>query len=156
MPWTKTWRPFLVCQNPWKKNVSCCGDISPICSLPFSINPGGWPPLNGLVCRDAIWVLRNILAPRSEELSGFSLLNYLNTLLNSTNCTGLEPISSAFLTEIEHLLKGCTGISGIYKEKPPAFLRHSGRRAAKMRSADLFPHGEKFSSFHAPLLFGTG
>ncbi|TKB28353.1 KamA family radical SAM protein [Desulfopila sp. IMCC35006] len=95
------------------------------------------PPLEWIVCRDAIWVLRNILAPRSEELSGFSLLSYVDTLLNSTTSAGLQPVSSAFLAELEHLLKGCTGNSGIYKEKPPAFLSHSGRRAAKMRSTDL-------------------
>jgi len=97
------------------------------------------PPLEWIVCRDAIWVLRNILAPRSEALSGFSLLSYLDSWLNvnATNTAGLVPISSAFLAELEHLIKGCTGTSGIYKEKPPAFIRHSGRRAAIMRSTDL-------------------
>lgn len=95
------------------------------------------PPLEWIVCRDAIWVLRNILAPRSEELSGFSLLDYLDRLLNSDNHIGQKPLSSAFLAELEHLIKGCTGMSGIYKEKPPVFLRHSGRKAAKLRSTDL-------------------
>lgn len=105
------------------------------------------PPLEWIVCRDAIWVLRNILAPRSEELSGFSLLRYLDTLINAPDPTGLEPLSSAFLAELEHLIKGSNGMSGIYKEKPPAFLRYSGRKAAKLRSTDLSRMAKKSAKF---------
>lgn len=95
------------------------------------------PPLEWIVCRDATWVLRNILASRSEELSGFSLLQYLDTLLNKGYQPNLPKITPDFLAELEHLIKGIHGISGIYKEKPPAFLKHQGVKAAKMRSTDL-------------------
>jgi len=95
------------------------------------------PPLEWIVCRDAIWVMRNILAPRSEELSGYSFLGYLNDLLNQPDAANLPAPASGFFAELEHLLKGVMGISGIYKEKPPSFLKHSGRKAAKLRSADL-------------------
>ncbi len=97
---------------------------------------GQLPPLEWITCRDATWVLRNILAPRSEELTGFSLLDYLNNLLASTQPSVRSPTRD-FLAEIEHLVKGITGRSGIYKEKPPAFLKHTGRKAARMRSSDL-------------------
>lgn len=95
------------------------------------------PPLEWIVCRDAVWVLRNILAPRSEQLSGFSMLGYLNTLINTPDAPQQVPLTSAFLAELKYLIKGCTGQSGIYREPPPAFLRYSGQRAAKMRSTYL-------------------
>ncbi|SDO73308.1 KamA family radical SAM protein [Desulforhopalus singaporensis] len=94
------------------------------------------PPLEWIVCRDATWVMRNILTARSEELSGFSVLKYVDALLNNSS-EKQPPLTADFLAELEHLLKGIQGISNIYKEKAPAFLRHSGRKAAKMRSTDL-------------------
>lgn len=42
-----------------------------------------------------------------------------------------------FFAELEHLLKGIMGKTGIYSEKSPAFTRHKGRRAARLKSADL-------------------
>lgn len=95
------------------------------------------PPLEWIVCRDAAGVMRNILSERSEELAGFSFLNYINDLLHSSSTSGLPPLTPDFLAELEHLIKGLCGMSGIYKEKPPTFLNHSGRKAARMRSADL-------------------
>lgn len=95
------------------------------------------PPLEWVVCRDATWVMRNLLSKRSEELAGFSLLQYIEDLLHSPSSRGLPPPSSAFLAELDHLFKGLIGLSGIYKEKAPAFLNHTGRKAARMRSADL-------------------
>jgi lysine 2,3-aminomutase len=97
----------------------------------------GMPPLEWVVRRDATWVMRNILSKRSEELAGFSLIKYLDDLLQSPE-TDRQPLpSSAFLAELNHLLKGILGLSAIYKEKAPAFLSHTGRKAARMRSADL-------------------
>lgn len=92
--------------------------------------------LEWITCRDAIWVLRNILNSRSEQLSGFSLLAYLEGLLHGPPGT-VSPPGRGFLAELAHLLKGVTGQAGIYTEKPPAFLRHSGRTAARLRSNDL-------------------
>lgn len=93
-------------------------------------------PLEWITCRDATWVLRNMLAPRSEELAGFSLLEYIDNLLATPRPKAKLP-SKDFLAELEHLFKGITGKSEIYKEKPPTFLKYSGRKAAKLRSADL-------------------
>lgn len=95
------------------------------------------PPLEWVVCRDATWVMRNILSQRSETLAGFSLLKYIDDLLHSPSEFDRNPPSSAFLAELEHLFRGIAGLSGIYKEKAPAFLSHSGRKAARMRSTDL-------------------
>ena len=95
------------------------------------------PPLEWVVCRDATWVMRNLLSIRSEELAGFSLLAFIEDLLHSP-ARAEQPLPSlGFLAELEHLFKGIGGKSGIYKEKPPAFLNHTGRKAARMRSADL-------------------
>lgn len=105
------------------------------------------PPLEWIICRDATWVLRNILANRSEKLSGFSLLEYLDSLLNKESNSALPPLTQDFLAELEHLIKGIQGMSGIYTEKPPAFLNHSGRKAAKMRSTDLSRMARKTQKF---------
>jgi lysine 2,3-aminomutase len=102
-------------------------------------------PLEWVTCRDAVWVLRNMLNTRSEELAGFSLLAYLDGLLHG------RPIApqptSAFLAELQHLFKGVKGLTNIYTETPPAFLKHSGRTAAKMRSTDLSRMARKALEF---------
>lgn len=95
------------------------------------------PPLEWITCRDSTSVLRNILAPRSEELAGFSLLEYIDNLLHLPADSRLKPPAPDFLAELEHLMKGIKGLSNIYKESPPAFLKYTGRKAAKMRSTDL-------------------
>jgi lysine 2,3-aminomutase len=101
--------------------------------------------LEWVTCRDAVWVLRNMLNTRSEELAGFSLLAYLDALLHGRP---VEPVpTSAFVAELQHLFKGIKGLSNIYTEKPPAFLKHSGRTAAKLRSADLSRMARKAQSY---------
>nr|WP_321469201.1 KamA family radical SAM protein [uncultured Desulfobulbus sp.] len=91
--------------------------------------------LDWVVFRDTIWVLRNMLSARSEELAGFSLLAYLDSLIHG-NHNGPAP-SSGFIAEMQHLMKGIRGLTNLYTEKAPEFLHHCGRTAAKMRSSDL-------------------
>jgi lysine 2,3-aminomutase len=105
------------------------------------------PPLEWVICRDAVWVLRNILAPRSEELSEFCFLEYLDNIVNHRELRNTLPLSQDFVVELDHLFKGVQGKSGIYKEKPPAFLNHSGRKAARLRSLDLSRMAKKAQQF---------
>ena len=108
---------------------------------------GQMAPLEWITCRDAIWVLRNILSPRSEGLAGFSVLDYIDCLLHRPGEPGLPRLTPDFLAEFEHLIKGVNGLAGIYKEKPPAFLRHTGRKAARLRSADLSRMAKRSAAF---------
>lgn len=101
--------------------------------------------LEWIVFRDTIWVLRNMLNTRSEELAGFSLLAYLDDLLHGRH-PGPGP-SSGFIAELQHLVKGIKGLTNLYTEKPPAFLKHSGRTAAKIRSTDLSRIARKARAF---------
>jgi len=101
--------------------------------------------LEWVTCRDTVWVLRNMLNTRSEELAGFSLLSYLDGLLHDRP-VGPAP-TAAFLAELRHLFKGIGGLANIYVEKPPAFLRYSGRTAARLRSADLSRMARKARGF---------
>ncbi|MCG8549414.1 MAG: KamA family radical SAM protein [Desulfobacterales bacterium] len=101
--------------------------------------------LEWVVSRDTIWVLRNMLSARSEELAGFSLLAYLEGLLHGHH-RGPGP-SPGFIAELRHLVKGIKGLTKLYTEKPPAFLKHSGRTAAKMRSTDLSRMARKAQAF---------
>ena len=94
------------------------------------------PSLEWITCRDAVSVLRTILNTRSEELAGFSLLQYLDDLLHRPEAAGPPPRAD-FLAELTHLFRGISGQVSIYTAKPPAFLRHTGRTAARLRSADL-------------------
>lgn len=105
------------------------------------------PPLEWIVCRDATWVMRNFLAPRSEKLAGFSFLEFIHTFLLHPERANARLLTPDFLAELKHLIKAVGGISGIYTEKPPAFLKHSGRKAAKMRSADLSKMARNASKF---------
>ena len=95
------------------------------------------PPLEWLLTRDAIIVLQNILSVRNENLAGFSLLKYLDELLNRSIDKAVSLPSTGFFEEIRHLLKGIMGKSGIYAQSQPAFQKYEGQKAAKLRSADL-------------------
>ena len=96
------------------------------------------PPLEWVLARDSINVCRQILSKRSERLAGFSLLEYVDTILNS-GCqpAGLPKPSPGFFAEFEHLVKGISGNTGIYTEKTPAFGKYKGQKAARIRSDDL-------------------
>jgi len=50
---------------------------------------------------------------------------------------GLERPTPGFFAELDHLLRGITGRAGIYDKTFMAFTKHKGRKAARMRSADL-------------------
>ena len=95
------------------------------------------PPLEWILARDTIRIFRTIIWPRSEILTGYSFLKYLDDLLHAENLRDIEKPSPDFFAELDHLLKGIMGKTGIYPEKAPAFTRHEGRRAARLRSADL-------------------
>ena len=104
-------------------------------------------PLEWVITRDAIGFIRSIVSTRNERLAGFSLLQYMDELINGPHSGGphsgshhsgnLEKPDSGFFAELEHLLRGLTGKTGIYPEKVPAFTKYEGQRAAKLRSADL-------------------
>lgn len=110
--------------------------LSEMLAATFEDNPT-IPPLEWVLTRDAITVLRNILSTRSERLAGYSLLEYLNALIHTPEDTGLATPRPAFLAELERLIAGVVGNAGIYPEKPPAFMKYSGTKAARMRSTDL-------------------
>lgn len=95
------------------------------------------PPLEWILTQEAISVFRNILTQRSERLAKFSLLQYLDDILLKEDQTDVELPEKGFFAEIDHLLKGIMGKSGIYSETIPLFLKKSGIQAAKLRSADL-------------------
>ena len=92
-------------------------------------------PLEYLLVCDVINVFRKILAYRNEKLCGFSFLEYLEGLLKED--PGIQTPSPGFLAELEHLIRGVMCKTGIYQERPPVFVRHSGRKAATLRSSDL-------------------
>ncbi|MEW5945711.1 MAG: KamA family radical SAM protein, partial [bacterium] len=94
-------------------------------------------PLEWIQARDAIRVFRNLISTRSERLAGFSLLEYTHELLAGASAGDVRLPEPDFFDEIEHLLLGVTGRTGIYREKAPAFHHHAGRAAARLRSADL-------------------
>ena len=95
------------------------------------------PPLEWILARDTIRIFRTIIWPRSEILAGHSFLKYLDDLLHAESLREIEKPRPDFFAELDHLLKGIMGKTGIYSEKSPAFTRHEGRRAARLRSADL-------------------
>jgi lysine 2,3-aminomutase len=102
----------------------------------FGANPN-IPPMEYMLNRDAITTFRKILMKRNEELSGFSFIEYINELIHNPEKKGLEKPSMGFFAELEHLLKGLMGKTGIYPEKAPAFAKYEGAKAARLRSADL-------------------
>ena len=105
------------------------------------------PPLEWILTRDAIRVFRNILSTRNESLAGFSLLQYINDLLHKENFDQIQIPGSGFFAELDHLIRGITGKTGVYSDKIPSFAKHKGRKAARMRSADLSRMGKTAEKF---------
>jgi lysine 2,3-aminomutase len=94
-------------------------------------------PLEYILVREAISIFQKIASDRSEKLAGYSLIGYLVSLLTDSDNGVLERPTAGFFAELEHLVKGIMGKTGIYDDKAPAFSKHKGRKAARMRSADL-------------------
>lgn len=94
-------------------------------------------PLEWVLTRDAIRVLRTILSPRSEAMAGYSFLGYIDRIVHGDSPRDAKRPSPGFYAEVESLLKGVMGKTGIYDDKEPAFLKYEGQKAARMRSADL-------------------
>jgi len=93
-------------------------------------------PLERINMKECIKVFKNILAPKNEELSGFSALKLLWLLANEKPID--VEISRGFIEEFKHLFKGIIGNSGIYDGKEePIFLKLKGREAAVVRSEEL-------------------
>jgi lysine 2,3-aminomutase len=110
--------------------------LSGIMDREFDDNPSN-PALEWVLVNDSIRAFRTILSRRSEQISGHSVLKYIDDIINSDDTKKIKAPTSAFFGELDHLLKGITGKAGIYSDKIPAFLKHEGRKAAVLRSADL-------------------
>jgi lysine 2,3-aminomutase len=112
----------------------------------FEDNPA-IPPLEWILTRDAITVFRNILSTRSERLAGYSLLAYLNQLINTGNSNDFEQPTPGFWAELEHLVEGTIGKAGVYPDQKPAFTNYEGITAAKVRSDDLSKMAQHVDKF---------
>ena len=68
-------------------------------------------------------------------------------MLTASDDDKFERPTVGFFAEMEHLIRGITGATGIYDAKLPAFSKHEGRKAARMRSADLSRMGHTSQKF---------
>jgi lysine 2,3-aminomutase len=85
------------------------------------------PSLEWVLTRDAVGAFRTILSTRSEKLAHHSVLKYMNDLIHKNDLKNITKPGSGFFAEIDHLLRGIAGKSGIYPQKIPAFLEWPGR-----------------------------
>lgn len=104
-------------------------------------------PLEWILTRDAIRIFRNILSTRNESLAGFSLLQYIEDLLHKENVEQIQIPDPGFFAELDHLIRGITGKTGVYTDKIPSFTKYKGKKAAIMRSADLSRMGKTAKKF---------
>ncbi|QTA83943.1 KamA family radical SAM protein [Desulfonema limicola] len=120
--------------------------LSDILMATFEDNPA-IPPLEWVLTRNAVNTFRSVLSSRSERLTGFSLLEYIDNLLHKKNIKGMEKPSQGFLHEFDHLVQATTGQTHIYSDKAPAFIKYKGRKAAKLRSVDLSKMAKNSKSY---------
>jgi lysine 2,3-aminomutase len=64
-------------------------------------------------------------------------VEYIHNILTGNAPEHTPAPSADFFAELEHLLKGITGQTGVYSEDIPAYLKHDGVRGAKLRSTVL-------------------
>ncbi len=95
------------------------------------------PSLEWVLTHDAIVAWRNLFSKRNASLAKFNFPAYLNALANGRLPVDQDPPSSGFFAELDHLVRGIAQCTRIYTEQIPAFLKHKGQKAARLRSADL-------------------
>lgn len=94
--------------------------------------------VNAVSC---VRVLKNFFSTKNEELTGHSVLETLYGL-SSGSRDWEEQVSCAFIIEVQKLLEGSLGNSGIYTRDSTDALELKGRKAALLRSECL----DEFSS----------
>ena len=95
------------------------------------------PTLKWVLARDAIRNFRRIIAIRSETISEFSFLKYMNDIIHEGKKNSTTKPSPGFFAELNHLLRGVSGISEVYPKSIPAYAKQSGVTAARLRSSSL-------------------
>jgi lysine 2,3-aminomutase len=95
------------------------------------------PSLEWVLTRDAVDAWRSLCSRRNESLVNFSFLAYLEVLAKGRLAADLPAPTTGFFAELDHLVRGIARRTGIYPNQAPAFLKHHGRKAARLRSADL-------------------
>ncbi|MFQ5485531.1 MAG: KamA family radical SAM protein, partial [Desulfobacterales bacterium] len=94
-------------------------------------------PLKWVLTRDSIGVFGRIISKRSEALSDFSFLEYMNDVIHEGEKKAVIKPSPGFFAELNHLLRGISGNADVYPKTVPAFSKYRGVRAAKLRSISL-------------------
>lgn len=98
----------------------------------------GLHPLEWANAMECLQVFQNILARRNEKMTGVSSLKYLWMIARDYPEVKHEKIYRGFFDEFIHILRGMHGNSGLYSDRDtPAFVKHEGRKAAKLRSDEL-------------------
>ena len=95
------------------------------------------PSLEWVLTHDAVDAWHNLFSQRNASLAQFNFPAYLEALANGRLPADQEPPSSGFFAELDHLVRGIAQRTGIYPDQVPAFLKHQGQKAARLRSADL-------------------
>ncbi|MGD9007781.1 MAG: KamA family radical SAM protein [Desulfobacteraceae bacterium] len=95
------------------------------------------PSLEWVLTHDAVEAWHNLCSRRNESLAEFSFLDYLEALANGRPAANQPAPTTGFFAELDHLVRGIARRTGIYPNQAPAFIKHHGRKAARLRSADL-------------------
>jgi lysine 2,3-aminomutase len=95
------------------------------------------PSLEWVLAHDAAEAWRNLCSGRNESLAGFSFMTYLQALVSGHGAADQPEPTAGFFAELDHLVRGIARQTGIYPKQAPAFIKHHGRKAALLRSADL-------------------
>jgi lysine 2,3-aminomutase len=94
--------------------------------------------LHSIIAREAINVVRNIMAPGNEEAAGFSAIGFLYKIFRGNISYMPDNLSRGFFEEFRHLFLAVEGKSRVYEGKEmPIFLQMEGREAALERSDEL-------------------
>jgi lysine 2,3-aminomutase len=96
------------------------------------------PALEWDIQMAALRTFRRIISVRSEKLAKFSIVELLLNIAKEQYDKVPISLKRGFFVEMDHILNAMAGKSIVYgKEKTPAFLKASGRRAANLRSRAL-------------------
>ena len=100
-------------------------------------------PLEKNLMKESIEILKNIIAPANEELTGLSALDCLWKIANEKLDELNWVVSEGFIFEITHLMRAIAGKAQVYGEGPVKkddrvnYLMLKGRESAETRSEEL-------------------